>query len=847
MADKEIKFNIEAIADEALKKVQQLQQEKDKLKQDVSFDVDANTTSAAKSIQELQAGMKALQKVVRQFKGININTASYKDLEKMTDAFADVFGNFNFDKSIMRKSQKQYYNAINNLWSDALQMQSDIRTTNTRNANKFLMSQGLDNSIIPRDMWQEIREGSLTAEQALDQLRDKLGAVNNEASKTPVSGSGIDSISEDAESASKSLAELEKQYNKLSRLTGTSKSSLYDRRQKTNNLLGELSNFDQSDEQVKSLISSVKNFQTQINSQIQSLSNSPKISQQTQEITELEQAAESAAKSSEKLAESTKKLSGSSGKKSSNTDSEKAITAAYNQRIKLMERISKAQTKYNTATTTQSRITASNNLEQLKNTEQQLINIQKAKTVLNKDGQEISLFDAVDVQYGEQLVKTAERLNQEMENISKKASSIQSNDAFKKIQTARETGSYEKELETLQKRLDSVTPNSAKSMQLYEDLLAQQSEMQSLAKKLQTGQDTVSGSVVDIPQDEMIEYQKRFENLTKLSKNTYSQMQDDIKKYITEEEALARSNKLQKKFEQNTKAASEYGKEMKEAIETVRSAQTEEQAAAGEAEFNKLLNQAENQGLSGHSRLQTITDMAKKFTSWYGVAQFTMEAVDGLRQMYQAVVDVDSAMIELRKVSDSTSQEIDAYFSTAADNAQELGVSVSDMINSTADFSRLGYDLSDSEELARVATLYKNVGENMDIDTASSNIISTMQAFGVEADDAISIVDKFNEVANKYAIDTGGLGDALARSASSMEAANNTLDETIALITAADEVVQDPDSVGNAMKTISMRIRGAKTELSEAGESTDGMVESTAKLREEVMALSGVDIMQNKD
>ena len=33
MADKEIKFNIEAIADEALKKVQQLQQAKQELKQ----------------------------------------------------------------------------------------------------------------------------------------------------------------------------------------------------------------------------------------------------------------------------------------------------------------------------------------------------------------------------------------------------------------------------------------------------------------------------------------------------------------------------------------------------------------------------------------------------------------------------------------------------------------------------------------------------------------------------------------------------------------------------------------------------------------------------------------------
>ncbi len=74
-------------------------------------------------------------------------------------------------------------------------------------------------------------------------------------------------------------------------------------------------------------------------------------------------------------------------------------------------------------------------------------------------------------------------------------------------------------------------------------------------------------------------------------------------------------------------------------------------------------------------------------------------------------------------------------------------------------------------------------------------------------------------------------------------AANNTIDESIALITAANTVVQDPTAVGTAFKTISMRIRGAKTELEEAGLETDGMVESTAKLRSEILALTGVDIM----
>ena len=39
----------------------------------------------------------------------------------------------------------------------------------------------------------------------------------------------------------------------------------------------------------------------------------------------------------------------------------------------------------------------------------------------------------------------------------------------------------------------------------------------------------------------------------------------------------------------------------------------------------------------------------------------------------------------------------------------------------------------------------------------------------------------------------------------------------------------------------------ATTELEEAGESTEGMAESTAALRKEVMALAGVDIMQDED
>ena len=223
-------------------------------------------------------------------------------------------------------------------------------------------------------------------------------------------------------------------------------------------------------------------------------------------------------------------------------------------------------------------------------------------------------------------------------------------------------------------------------------------------------------------------------------------------------------------------------------------------------------------------------------------------AIRGLKDMYSNVVNIDSAMTELKKVTDETDSAYSSFLTNASKCSVELGTTITDYVNSTANFARLGYSMADATQLSEVANIYSVVGDEISgIDEASSSVISTMQAFGIQANDAISIVDKFNEVGNRFAISSGGIGDALTRSASSMAAANNTLDETIALITAANTVVQDAPRVGNAFKTISMRIRGATTELEEAGLETDGMAESTAKLQAEIKALSGVDIMLDKN
>jgi len=242
---------------------------------------------------------------------------------------------------------------------------------------------------------------------------------------------------------------------------------------------------------------------------------------------------------------------------------------------------------------------------------------------------------------------------------------------------------------------------------------------------------------------------------------------------------------------------------------------------------------------------ERVGGLAAKFTSWLTVSQIVMKLYSSLKKMVTAVIDIDTAMTELKKVTDETSAVYAKYLDDASVRAKKLGATIADTVTASADFARLGYTLDEAAQLADAALVYKNVGDGIeDVSQASESIISTMKAFGIEAENAMTIVDKFNEVGNNFAISSEGVGEALRRSASALAAGNNALDESIALITAANSVVQDADVVGTTMKTVSMYLRAAKTEAEEAGESTEGMANSVSELREELLALTNgkVDI-----
>lgn len=205
---------------------------------------------------------------------------------------------------------------------------------------------------------------------------------------------------------------------------------------------------------------------------------------------------------------------------------------------------------------------------------------------------------------------------------------------------------------------------------------------------------------------------------------------------------------------------------------------------------------------------QSIFEAGKKFGGWLLIGNTIMGVIRAVRDGVQSIVDIDTALTNLNKVTSESRETLNQFGFEANSVGRELAKTSVDVINATTEFARLGYSLQQSTQLAKQALLYSNVGD-IGVQEASLAIISAVKGFGVEVDstgrNVQKIVDIYNEVGNNFAISSAGIGEAMRRSSASLYSAGNTMEEAVALITAANSSIQDPAAVGTALKTISMR------------------------------------------
>ena len=274
--------------------------------------------------------------------------------------------------------------------------------------------------------------------------------------------------------------------------------------------------------------------------------------------------------------------------------------------------------------------------------------------------------------------------------------------------------------------------------------------------------------------------------------------------------------------------------------------------------FKTELVATNNAGMTWGSKFK---ESVKSYTKFFSGASLVYAISNQVRNAATEAKTLDDSLVNLQKVTDEISDRdaLYKYFNKSLSKAQELNVKVGSLIDAVTELKKLGWDLDDAELGAKWANILSNVGD-VDIDTAIGSIKTSIASFdeiGGYGNDQMdkkleAYTDLINNMSNKYSIDAEGLAESIRLSAGTLTEAHMSIEQAATMFATANKYYNDPSYLGNTAKIGSLRMRASSgdtdaiEELQEMGEEVDDLATATSNLREKLMALTGVDIMEDE-
>ena len=432
----------------------------------------------------------------------------------------------------------------------------------------------------------------------------------------------------------------------------------------------------------------------------------------------------------------------------------------------------------------------------------------------------------------------------------KQVSSEQLNIANNKLATwannnASATKAFSTEVQNLQTQMQAMQANGA-SQSAYQQWTQQFTELQTRAK----AQERASDAQMKIAENNFTAwvnknttglkaYTQEADNLRTQMQNmqmngaTRSELKDwqerakvlqsnvKAQDLVADTQLEISGNKFDAWLNNNSKASKAFGVEIADLQKRMEDMQASGNATGAELkqweqDVQAVQTRAAATGNTGKTFLDSFSgafgSMVKFAASYVTIRKIFSEMANGLK----TVIALDDALVDLQKTTTATPQQLNAFYNEANGIAKQYGTTTQQIIQGAADWSRLGYSLEDSKQMAKLSSQFASISPGMNVEESTNSLVSTMKAFGIEADQTLDgIMSKVNVVGNNFALSNADVMTALKNSSAAMAAANSTFEETVALITAGQEIAQDSSKVGNALRTISMRIRGMNEETEE--------------------------------
>ena len=335
-------------------------------------------------------------------------------------------------------------------------------------------------------------------------------------------------------------------------------------------------------------------------------------------------------------------------------------------------------------------------------------------------------------------------------------------------------------------------------------------------------------------------------------KNNLSLVSVETKSLAQEQNTLARSMTLSSKMDswmnQNAKAVERYGAQIRALQSSLNNNKNAATLTNVSAEFSKIQAQAKAAGLTTNQFAQSLKNTALQAAGLGSALAVINKITSLIKDAINTVIELDTALVDLQKTTSMSGSQMAQFYKDANVAAKELGVTTKDIIQSAADWSRMGYsDKTSSEMMARLSAQFAAISPGADINQATTGLLSTMKAYGIEVEDVLDgIMSKINIVGNTAGTSNAEILTGLSKSAAAMAAMNSSLDENIALFTAAQEIVQNDSQVGNAIRSISLRVRGYDEETEQLSEELSNITGEVVELTKTAQHAEGVSLFTDE-
>lgn len=397
---------------------------------------------------------------------------------------------------------------------------------------------------------------------------------------------------------------------------------------------------------------------------------------------------------------------------------------------------------------------------------------------------------------------------------------------------------------TLKSKISQVTAEYQRLGETgHEKLTSIKQDIDNL-NKLQAAMKTQSG-------EELSNSYKKFGDTLKTVQNKLKTVSSETKNVVSNLKLDTFDNNMVAWLEKNSKAAGQFGSSIADLRERLAQLKASGNATVPQfrqlqEEFRNIQSAARAAGLTGRDTASLFKESLSILTRYFSATTLIFRAISGFKQMCQTVVEVNTAMTGLYRITNLSAQQYEVLYDKMIASAKEYGATLTDIINSTSSWIRLGFNENVAERLSEITAMYMHVTD-LDYDTAVKNLVTAYKGFSdqllgmFDNDTAKSVeyvADIFDKLGNEMPVSAAQVGEGLTRCASVMQQAGVTIEEASAMITGGGAITQDFATMGSALKIASLRIRSMKGELQALGEEVDENIESVSKVQTQILNLT---------